>query len=288
MLLAVIGLAAMAVARAEVRTLQRNQEMYQARRLAEAGVEIALHTIEQDADWRNTYTSDQFVADQSFGDGTFKWKLVDEADNDLANNETDPVRIIAWGTRDGATQKVSTIYAPGSELGVNLVTNGDFEDGLTKWSAVSCVAVADSATPHLGIAGAKLTLRGSSSAGLQQVVTNSIENHHAYDIELFARAASGSAKVQVSFIIDSTGEGVRTINEGVSTSVTTTYTKVNVTLNPTWTGTLNSAKLRVHTGIGSDSFFLDDVLIVKTVTKEGPMGVVNNTWQREVEPIPAP
>ncbi len=286
MLMTVIGLAAMAVARAEVRTLQMQQDMLAARRLAESGIDVALHIIDQDPNWRNTYTHDIFVADENFHGGTFKWKLADEEDNDLADDDTEPVRIIAWGSQGRATQKVSVMYAPGGELGVNIIDNPGFENGTTSWVSIGASLLLDLVGPLTGSSNALIQLRISSSSGLQQDMTSQIENDTLYDVELWARTNSGTTDIQVSFIIDSTGEGTRTINHGNATTVDTNWTKVTATIDPSWTGVLNSAKFRVHTVSGVKTFHVDDVEVVKTITRQGPMMVVEETWRREVDASP--
>ena len=120
MLVTVIGLSAVLAQRVQRRTINGASDAVQARYCAEAGIDLALHIIEQVPQWRHFYPHDVWFAPQAMGGGTVKWKLRDEADGNIANGDTDPVRIVAWGMVGDAIQKVSVVVepAPGEPLDV--------------------------------------------------------------------------------------------------------------------------------------------------------------------------
>ena len=107
MLVTAIGMSALMVTRIQRRTFQGTHDASVASDYADSAIELALWKIKQDANWRQTYTHNTWVADQTIDRGTFKWKLVDTVDTDLNNDDTHPVRLVAWGMIGQTTQKAS-------------------------------------------------------------------------------------------------------------------------------------------------------------------------------------
>jgi len=117
MIVTVIGLSAITVTRIQRRSFEGTHDASIARDYAQSAIDIAMLKIKQDANWRTTYTHDTWVADQTIGRGTFRWKLVDQVDTDLNNDSTHPARLVAWGMCGNTTQKVSVYLEPfGSAL----------------------------------------------------------------------------------------------------------------------------------------------------------------------------
>lgn len=112
MMVAVIGLSAITVNRIQRRSFGGTHDASIASDYAQSTIELALLKIKQDANWRQTYTHDTWVADQTIGRGTFKWKLVDTVDTDLNNDNTHAARLVAWGMVGNTTQKASVLLEP--------------------------------------------------------------------------------------------------------------------------------------------------------------------------------
>src|SRR5262249_47393183 len=61
---------------------------------------------------RTTYTSGSLNSGKSLGHGTISFKLVDETDGNLANNQADPVRIYGYGQVNSAVKICSVQLSP--------------------------------------------------------------------------------------------------------------------------------------------------------------------------------
>ena len=112
MLLTVVGLSVLTLARLNGRTILWANNSKEARVLAEAAVEWALTKLAADANWRTTYTNGVETAPVALGQGTINFKLVDEADADLADGPTDSVRIYGIGRAGAATRIYSAKLVP--------------------------------------------------------------------------------------------------------------------------------------------------------------------------------
>lgn len=133
MIVAVIGLSAIMVTRIQRRTFEGTNDAFVASDYAQSAIELAFLKIKQDANWRATYTHDTWVADQTIGRGTFKWKLIDLVDTDLNNDDTHSAQLVAWGTVGNTTQKTSVLlepFGPGlTSLEVAMHANTDIQFG---------------------------------------------------------------------------------------------------------------------------------------------------------------
>ncbi|WP_432799287.1 LamG-like jellyroll fold domain-containing protein [Poriferisphaera sp. WC338] len=85
-----------------------------ARSVAESGLELAINYVKTDADWRTTYASGQWIADESFAGGTFSVYGTDE-DGDLSDDASDKITLRVVGTFGGVTHEVSANIQPGGE-----------------------------------------------------------------------------------------------------------------------------------------------------------------------------
>lgn len=112
MIVAVIGLSAMMATRIQRRTFEGTNDASVASDYAQSAIDIAMLKIKQDVNWRATYIHDTWVADQTIGSGTFRWKLVDQVDTDLSNDDSHLAQLLAWGMKGNATQKVSVQLEP--------------------------------------------------------------------------------------------------------------------------------------------------------------------------------
>ena len=93
MLVTVAGLSVLTFARLKGREILWSNHSKEAGVLAEAAVEWALIRLTADTNWRTTYTNGVETSAVAFGNGTISFKLLDETDGDLADENADPVRI---------------------------------------------------------------------------------------------------------------------------------------------------------------------------------------------------
>ena len=112
-IVAAIGLSIVQVARLQLRSVQGTHDLKYARELAQSGVEFGLGRIDLDPAWRTTYTSGTEISPViNVGSGTMTFKLIDETDGDMANNDLDPVRVYGIGRVGSAVYVESALLEP--------------------------------------------------------------------------------------------------------------------------------------------------------------------------------
>jgi hypothetical protein len=93
----VIGLSAITATRIERRWADASVNFTQARLHAESAINVGLLRIEQDANWRTTYSSGLWESSKNIGTGTYTLQGIDPDDGDLANDATDPLLLRGEG-----------------------------------------------------------------------------------------------------------------------------------------------------------------------------------------------
>ena len=129
MLVLIIGLSSLTVARIQTRVVTREADSRRAEVLALSAVERAVTIVSTNPAWRTTYVHDVPTSEIALGDGFTSFKLVDQADTNLAVGDGDAVRVYGTG-RVGDTLRVhSVLLEPTGTgldcLGVSVHINGD-------------------------------------------------------------------------------------------------------------------------------------------------------------------
>ena len=124
MIVLVIGLSGLMVSRIEQRSASAVSDMTHARLHALAAVEMGMFEIEEyPSSWRDRFDAGILPTDMPLGNGTLTLKVTDPADNNLTNNETDPVLFTGIGIEGAARHKLQvtitftggvTDFQPGS------------------------------------------------------------------------------------------------------------------------------------------------------------------------------
>ncbi len=83
----------------------------QALEIAKVGVDKFIYAVNNDADWRTTYTSGTEYGPFALGDGEFYVTITDE-DGDLADSLIDSVTVTSVATYKEVTRTVSAVLAP--------------------------------------------------------------------------------------------------------------------------------------------------------------------------------
>jgi len=117
-ILMVIGLSAATVARVNTRSVAADNDWAEAQILAFSAAEHALAAIQSTDDWRTEFRNSETTV--NLARGTFRWRLVDEADGDLADGDAEPFVIVARGQVNDAA------YA----VGLNCLIDGEPLDAL--------------------------------------------------------------------------------------------------------------------------------------------------------------
>lgn len=113
MLLSVIGFTAIHLSRLELRSASAQNEQAYARQLAQSGVEFALSAIDDDPLWRDTFIHGVENVKNPLGFAeSISFILLDNEDNNLADDITEAVEIQGIGRYGSATSIYSVAYAP--------------------------------------------------------------------------------------------------------------------------------------------------------------------------------
>jgi hypothetical protein len=112
MLVTVIGLAALSAVRIQTRSEQRAQDYAVAKAGAVSAVELGLLYIDQDPDWRTTWSSGTWLSDKALGSGTFTLEGIDPQDGDLDDSEYEPLILTGIGTKGIARHKTQVTLVP--------------------------------------------------------------------------------------------------------------------------------------------------------------------------------
>lgn len=176
LLVAVIGLGALAVAGTRTRITMAETAMVDAREAAMAGLESATATLAASGTWRDDLSEGEWVADVATGRGSFTVRLDDPTDDDLSDDASDPLDILVTGTSGPATQRLAaTMYfgasAPALEpqllLDGSLAVGGSNVVGSGLIRAVGAVTSSGSTIGHDVTSGDSIS--GSEILGVQTI-----------------------------------------------------------------------------------------------------------------------
>jgi hypothetical protein len=279
LIVSLLGLAGLNVVRIERKRVGISTELLAARQNAESAVELALAVISADPNWRTGHTNGAETTPQSLGpngSGTVSW-IFEDSDGSLTDADTD-LRLKGVGRVDSVVQVSSVQVQQPPPSGPNLLTNHDMENGTTDWSTTRCDIQSSTSNPHGGAACLEMTNGESSGAGPQQYVTGVVENGVTYYLEVWARKASGTSYVRIAFAIESSGEGkVFFEDPNDDTYVDTAWTKCTTTLTPTWSGTLDAARVKLTVPSGTYDMLIDDAVMIEQ-PPTSDLQVVAGTW----------
>jgi len=279
MIVTIIGLSALLVARVHRSTAAAVEDGAKARLYADCAVDVMIFRLAGRPNWRDIVENDVWTPEETAGDALVSYKLVDEIDGDLSNDDTQPVRLYAKARVRQAVRICSVLLTP-PKWG-NVLTNGDMESGTAGWSGQGfCDLESRTEDPHGGSACIRVKNRISSAAGPVQDVTSSLENGKAYGVEVWVKMSAFYEFVSVSLNVQSSGSGSQSFS--FSAPGGTGWTRIAGALTPTWTGTLNSATLSVRAFWSRQQFDFDDATLI--LLQSPPMTPVPGTWRKEVLP----
>ncbi len=280
MMVTILGLSALAATRLRRDSAVGTETVVKASLYAQSVVDIVLYRLENDPNWRTTYTHDIWTADEPVGEVTFAYHFVDEADGDLANDPTQPVRLYVKATVGEAVRIASVRLAPPEP--VNLLTNPGMEDVGVDWTGTGlwgdCTLDWDTDEPHTGAVCLETMWRENTYGGPSQDVTSKIKNGATYYSEVWIKGdvINNVKSVAIDMV---TTNGLAYDNFWAAWSWFE-WTKVSGTITPAWTGDLLQAYWHVETDAGTYKFRIDDAVLIE---QDYTMHIVPGTWRQEVE-----
>ena len=284
MLVALIGLSAVAVGRVTLRRTASAGDGLDADLLARSAVEHAAAAMNTNSSWRTSYGNDLETPPVSLGRGAFTWKLVDEADGSLSTGGAQPVRVYGFGRVGEARRCFSVEFAPG---GTNLLDNSGTELSLTNWAtAGDCVLESHvnepSDSPHTGQRFIWVRGRAAATAGPQQDVTLKVSGGKSYYCEAWLRMKLAPEDAWLVLVCKKAGQ-LDTVYKVRTKTAGTEWTKVSGTLNPSFTGLMDTILWRIETAGTAQEFQFDDVQLVEGGAS-APMVPSADTWRQD--PLP--
>ncbi len=292
-LVGLIGLSSLAAVRVQHAGSRGRNEAVAAQHLADAALRLAHARLTADVKWRTAYTHGTWTADEPLGRGTVRFRLTDEADGDLADDDG-PVRITARAAVGGAVRLVSVElrerFTPAAtSLGPELLANADMEGSAWAYSRAPYSGVRLDFTndsPHGGQKVMRASGRSSARAGPYQGLGSQLIAGETYLVDAWARVASSAETVRLGFFTVSNNDGLLERNT-VAVRVTTAWTRVAgeiIADNPG--GGLNELVWGVDTQNNAVDFYLDDASLRRVVVDEPTtttLHVVRTTYRREMD-----
>jgi hypothetical protein len=211
---------------------------------------------------------------------------VDEKDGDLAVGGLQAVRVYGIGRVGDARRGFSVMLVP---TGANLLTNPGIESGLTGYSdAGTCTLDGSVAEPRNGLKSLWSRSRLDRTAGPRQNVLGKISSGKSYYAEAWVRMSTTVEAPRISLVAKNNGDLLGLGSWEVTFRATAQpvgleWTKVHVTLNPSWSGTPDSAYWRIETSNSSQDFGIDDVKLIESATP-AVLGPAPDSWRQESVP----
>lgn len=115
-MLVAMGVTAVMVGRVDVKSERLEADQQQARTLALGAIEVVRLRLENNATWRSAHTHDAWSSPMDVGGGQYRYKLVDEADGNLADDAADPVRLTVEAAVGDAVRYYSITLRDGKTL----------------------------------------------------------------------------------------------------------------------------------------------------------------------------
>ncbi|MHC4628439.1 MAG: carbohydrate binding domain-containing protein [Planctomycetota bacterium] len=274
-----IGLSSLWAMRVQRRTAGVGEGVVQARIAAGSFLDVALLRIANDPLWRSAYTHNAWIAGETVDNVSYTFKLLDEQDGDLANDDTQPVRLYAKATV-GEAVRICSVLLEADEYTTesNLLSNGDMENGVTPWLSMASDLVIDASEPHDGAACLWIRNRGGQWDGPRQDIAGQITEGTTYEVEVWVKLEAFPENVRLVLWMD-TSLDYYPIYYALQ-SAGTTWAQVSGAVAPTWDGELLAAYWEIETAWSSQEFKIDDALMRPPRTAS----VVAGSWRREVLP----
>lgn len=278
----VIGLSSLLAVRLQHRDVQSRADATQAQAFADSALQLIHTRLGEDPDWRTNHTHDTWSDDELLSrDSTLRYKLRDEDDGDLADNETDPVRLVVRVAHGEAVRLASIQLTSGVTLGPELVTNGDMEAGTTGYQATGLFSnvVADTTNPHGGTTSLRLTNRlSTTSSWKQNLPANSIESGKTYRVSAWVRLEDAADDVVLGLANTLL---LLTDLEEEQAPGSTAWTEFQFDLTPTFLDLANASTVYGRSANDSQDLHLDNLSVREVLSVDLP--VVRGSYRRELD-----
>jgi hypothetical protein len=143
-----------------------------------------------------------------------------------------------------------------------VIRNSGFESGTAEWDGNNCAIEIGTGDPYEGTNYLRVIDRASATAGVDQLITNVVAKDKQVTVKAWLRTA-GAGNTRFRFRLEiETDLGTSTIDSpsALKLKATDPWTLLSRRMTPTWTGTLQSIKLRIVND-GTADYFADAVTL---------------------------
>lgn len=240
--------------------------------VAVAGISLSESSISLDEG--QTQLLNFILEPENASDKSVNWS---SSDSEVASvNSKGLVSALSIGTATITLTTVDGDFSANCEIiveergtnSINLLTNGDMENGTTAWVGNVATIATTTDEQQNGTSSLSVTARGGNWAGPEQNILSILEDHGQGDYygSAFIKIKTGEMNARVTIKLRIGGIWTYHIL-GQKVANSTSWTEVEGTKSLTWTGTLQQAWIYVE-GSTSGDFWMDDVWLVKGTSKE--------------------
>ncbi len=281
----VIGLSSLLAVRVQHRGVQLRLDAAQGQLAADTGLQLIHARLSTDADWRAGRPHDQWSAVEIWDPRiTVHYKLLDEGpdnDADLADDESDPARLVVRAACGQAVRLASIQLAGEPLLGPELITNADLEQGTVGFGVDTFLATvnANGDRPHAGALNLVLSSSLLNTANWRQHLDGKLDHDTTYRLTAWMRTNDADATVRLGLLQQS--GLLPTLNQTTAT-VSSEWTRVTHTLTTDFSGgTPSTLYLFGGRVSGSGALHVDDVSVRQLLSDSLP--VTAGSYRREVD-----
>ncbi|MEM9417886.1 MAG: carbohydrate binding domain-containing protein [Planctomycetota bacterium] len=282
LIVGLIGLSGMYAVRLQHTDIQVREDAVQAQQFADSLLEVIHTRLGQDSFWRTNHTHDVWTSDEAIAvGGVFRYKLSDEGDGDLADDENDSARLTVRVAYGDAVRLASIEIGGGATLGPEMVTNGDMEAGTSGYGISVIFGDLDARTdnPHSGTTSLELDSRTSQLVAMKQdFADGAIKSGKTYRVSAWARLESSVVDVKLG-LFNSRGLSIDYEEDRATGSLDWTYYQFDLTPSYSFEPTLTYVYGVTATG-NQDMHF--DELSVREVLSAAPP-IVRGSYRRELD-----
>ncbi len=280
----VIGLSSLLAVRLQHRDVQSRADAAQAQQLADGVLQLLHARLSDDEDWRTAHTHDTWTADESLGLGsTLRYKLQDEDDADLADDNSDHARLVVRVAHGNAVRLASIqLGGGGVMLGPELVTNGDMETGSNGYgiSVVFGNVTTSGDNPYAGTASLHLTGRSSQLVAMKQdLASGSIASGKTYRVAAWVKLKDSAVDVKLG-LLNSRGLAIDAEEDRSPGSTDWTYHQFDLT--PQFTITPTTTYVYGVTATGKQNMAFDNLSVREVLSADLPL--IRGSYRRELDP----
>lgn len=279
----VIGLSSLLAVRLQHRDVDARGDATQAAILADGALRVMHARLSETGDWRSTHTSGSWSTDETLGLGAaMRYKLTDEADDDLSDSDEDAARLTVRVAYGDAVRLASITIAGGSPLGPELVTNGDMEAGATgyKKSYFGGTVSSDTSNPRGGTTSLLLSGRSSTLDGWQQDFTaGSTPSGTTFRVSAWMRVGGSATSIKLGLV--NKFSFVTDVEEGDATA-TTDWAFYQFDLTPEYSITPADTFVYGRTPSNTQDIYIDD-LSVREVLSNNALSLIRGSYRRKLD-----